>query len=262
MHTFLPKLAVIFFVYAAVFDGSFAQAGELFKVTTRTDIRTTVYWHATDNATATLLVFPGGGGGFGQVEGGLPSSGNFLVRSTPLWIKQGFNIAIFGRPDDSQDLDYADRVADAHMQDVRAVTGWIKQKSSLPIWVVGTSRGTISAAAMLISMQDTQIAGGVLTSSIVNYKKEGALPRQDLAKIRVPMLVYHHSKDACVHCRPHEVSNVLSGLKNAPLKKQMMVSAGFDPTGDVCAGQHYHGFKNMETEAVADISAWIKKPSN
>ncbi len=256
-------VSVIVAIAATFLSGfSAATAGELVKVPTRTDTKTTVFWHATEGATATLLVFPGGGGGFGRVEDGWPTSNNFLVRTTKLWVAEGFNVAIFGRPNDSDELGYEDRISDSHMQDVKAVLGWVKSKSSAPIWVVGTSRGTISTVSTLINIQDSQIAGGVVTSSVVAYKKVGALPKQDLKIIKVPVLVYHHEKDACELCKPHEVPNILSGLKNSPIKKMMMVSGGSNPTGSPCEGNHWHGFIGMEAQAVADISTWIKKPAN
>jgi hypothetical protein len=115
---------------------------------------------------------------------------------------------------------------------------------------------------MLINLQDSQIAGGVVSSSVVAYKKAGALPKQDLKQIKVPVLVYHHEKDACDICRPNEVPSILSGLKNSPVKKLMMVSGGSNPTGSPCEGNHWHGFIGMEQQAVSEISAWIKNPTN
>ena len=168
-------------------------------------IKTTVFWHATEDAKATLFIFPGGGGGFGRVEDGWPSSNNFLVRTSRLWVDQGFNLAIFGRPNDSEGLDYEDRISNVHLNDVQAVLEWVKKKSSAPIWIVGTSRGTVSTAFALIHIAQPQIAGGVVSSSVVSYKKAGALPRQDLDRIKLPMLVYHHEKDACDICKPYEV---------------------------------------------------------
>jgi len=237
-------------------------AGELVKVPTRPDIKATVFWQATEGATATLFVFPGGGGGFGKVENGWPTSNNFLVRTSKLWAAEGFNLAIFGRPNDSDELGYEDRISDTHMQDVKAVLEWVKSKSASPIWVVGTSRGTVSTASMLINLQDSQIAGGVVSSSVVAYKKAGALPKQDLKQIKVPVLVYHHEKDACDICRPNEVPSILSGLKSSPTKKLMTVSGGSNPTGSPCEGNHWHGFIGMEQQAVSEISDWIKHPTN
>ena len=111
-------------------------------------------------------------------------------------------------------------------------------------------------------MQDTGLAGLVLTSSVLNYKKPGAIPKQDLAAIHIPVLVLHHSKDECVLCRPYEVPAILRGLTNAPVKKEVMVDGGANPSGDVCAALHWHGFIGAEGEAVATIGDWIKHPTN
>jgi pimeloyl-ACP methyl ester carboxylesterase len=235
--------------------------GTLFKVPTRDGVTTTLFWESAENAKATVFLFPGGGGGFGKVENGRATGNNFLVRSAPYFLANGFNVAIFGRPNDSEELDYPDRISDTHMTDVRKVLEFVKTKSDAPVWVVGTSRGTISATATAINLQ-SRIAGVVLTSSVVNYKKVGAVPKQDLAAIKTPVLVLHHSKDECVLCRPYEVPAILRGLTNAPVKKEIMVDGGANPSGDVCAALHWHGFIGMEPEAVNLISDWINTPRN
>ena len=235
--------------------------GTLYKVPTREGITTTLFWEAAPDAKATVFLLPGGGGGFGQVEDGKATSNNFLVRSEAFFVANGFNVAIFGRPNDSQDLDYADRISDTHMADVRKVLEFVKNKAEVPVWIVGTSRGTISATATAINLPGA-IAGVVLTSSVVSYKKPGAVPKQDLDRIKVPVLVLHHAKDACPHCQPFEVSVILRGLKNAPVKKEIMVSGGENPTGNVCEALHWHGYIGMEREAVDLIAEWIKRPVN
>jgi len=60
--------------------------GTLVKVPTRTDVKTTLFWEPVDGAKATVFLFPGGGGGFGKVEDGKPTSNNFLVRSEAYFI--------------------------------------------------------------------------------------------------------------------------------------------------------------------------------
>jgi len=235
--------------------------GSTFKVPTREGVSTTVFWEATQDAKATVLLFPGAGGGYGRVENGKATSGNFLVRSAPYFAANGFNVAIFGRPN-GKELDYADRTTAEHMTDLAKVLEFVKQKSDRPVWLVGTSRGTVSATAMAINVHDPAIAGLVLTSSIVSYATPGAVPRQDLKAIQMPVLVYHHAKDACKLCQPHEVEWILKGLSNAPVKKLMMVDGGADPRGDACDALHWHGFIGMEREAVDQIAGWIKNPVN
>ncbi|EGI77098.1 hypothetical protein HGR_07291 [Hylemonella gracilis ATCC 19624] len=234
--------------------------GSLFKVPTRDGVVTTVFWEAAPKAHATVLLFPGGDGGFGKVQDGKASSGNFLVRSAPDFLAHGFNVAIFGRPSDTAALGWADRTEPHHMADVAKVLGFVKQKSSLPVWIVGTSRGTISATAMAIKVRDPAIAGLVLTSSVVRMATEGAVPRQNLQAIEIPVLIYHHTQDACLHCPASGAPLILKGLANAPVKKLMLVDGGAHPSGDACAGQHWHGFVGMEREAIQQITDWIKSP--
>lgn len=238
-----------------------AAEGTLRKIPTRPDVRTTLFWEATDNPKATVLLFPGGDGGFGKVVDGRATGGNFLVRSAHHFRANGFNVAIFGRPSDTPDLDYPVRISEPHIADIRAVLDHLRKLSPAPVWLVGTSRGTISATAAAINLKDAGIAGIVLTSSVVSYSKVGAVPRQDLAAVTVPVLVLHHAKDACRVTLPHEVPFILRGLTNAPVKKVVIVDGGADPVGDPCEAMHWHGFIGMEEEAVNIIGNWIRNPA-
>jgi pimeloyl-ACP methyl ester carboxylesterase len=235
---------------------AYAQ-GEVFAVPTREGIATTLFWEARSGATATVLLFSGGGGGFGKVENGRPTGRNFLVRSVPYFLERGFNVAVFGKPADMPELELLNRVGSAHLADVRAVLAFVRTKSAAPVWVVGTSRGTVSAAASAIGLQDAGIAGLVLTSSIVNMRKTGAVPSQRLSAIRVPTLVLHHARDACEACSPAEAPAILRGLSNALVKKLVMAEGGADPSGDPCEAFHWHGFVGMEKEAVGIVAAFI-----
>jgi hypothetical protein len=95
---------------------------------------------------------------------------------------------------------------------------------------------------------------------VTSAKRTGAVPTQKLDAIRIPVLVLHHERDDCPITRPVEVPLILSGLKNAPVKKQIMVNGGADPSGDPCEGAHWHGFIRMEKEAVGIVANWIKTP--
>jgi predicted alpha/beta-hydrolase family hydrolase len=239
--------------------GPAQAAGERLDVSTREGVVTSLFWEAAEGAKATLLLFPGGIGGFGRVEEGWPMSCNFLVRAMGDFLAQGCDVAIFGKPSDAPDLGYNERISAAHMTDIREVLKAVKQKSAAPVWLVGTSRGTVSATATAIRMQgDT--AGLVLTSSIVAWDKPGAVPRQDLTAIRVPVLVLHHARDECRQTLPRDVGYILKGLTAAPVEKLVMVEGGANPMGDVCEALHWHGFIGTEAEVVKIITGWIDQP--
>jgi pimeloyl-ACP methyl ester carboxylesterase len=239
-----------------------AAADEIIRIESRPGVKVPVYYMKRDGATATVVLLPGGAGGFGTPVGGKPSSSNFLVRTRDFFADAGLNVAVMSRATDKTDLDYADRVSDEHMTDIKTLVDYLSNDAGVPIWLVGTSRGTVSATAAAIKFGNTDLGGIVLTASVVNYKKIGAVPTQDIASIKIPVLVLHHEQDGCALCRPHEVPAIVKGLKNAPVKKLMMVNGGGNPSGDPCEAMHYHGFVGMEKEAVAMITDWIKKPSN
>lgn len=240
-----------------------AQAqGAVHRVPTRDGITDTVFWEAAASPKATLLLFPGGGGGFGKVEDGVAGSRNFLVRAAPLFVARGYSVAIFGRPSDRADLGYPDRVSGTHLADIAAVLAQVRQLSPLPVRLVGTSRGTVSATAAAIGLHDAALAGLVLSSSVVNGRKAGAVPTQDLAANSLPVLLLHHEKDACNVCAPADVPLILKGLVHAPVKKLVWVRGGANPSGEACGALHWHGYIGMEAEAVGLIADWVAQPGN
>lgn len=237
--------------------------GEVLRVATRGGVSVPIYGYWRDAAVATVVLFSGGAGGYGKIaDDGWPAGGNFLIRSGRLWASAPFNVVMVGRPSDGIDLALGGvRTGEAHAADNVAIFKAVKQKSPAPLWVVGTSMGTISAAAAAIGDSENLIAGVVLSSTIVAYKIPGAVPAQALEKIRVPTLVLHHQNDACGACRPDEVKQIAGALKNAPLKKTIFVSGGSGASGNPCDAFHHHGFVGVEKDAVDVVAAWIVKPT-
>lgn len=231
----------------------------LLAIATRGGVSVQVYYMKRDGASATVALLPGGPGGIGARDG-VPRSSNFLVRSREHFGAAGFNVAVVGRPSDRAELDYDFRISAEHVEDLRRITAYLKQDAGAPVWLVGTSRGTVSAAAAAIAFGADELAGIVLTASVVSGRNPGTVPNQKLDAIRIPVLVLHHERDACRVCRPSDTQWVMAGLKNAPVKKLVMVNGGADPRGDPCEALHWHGFVGMEREAVELIAAWIREP--
>jgi pimeloyl-ACP methyl ester carboxylesterase len=238
-------------------------AGEILRVDTREGVSVPLYTYWQTHAVATIVLFSGGAGGYGQIgEDGWPGGGNFLIRTGKQWAFHPFNVVMVGRPSDGIDLSSGHvRTGSAHAVDNVAIFKAIKLKSRLPLWVVGTSMGTISTAAAAIQDSENLISGVVLTSSIVAYKIPGAVPKQNLEKIRIPTLILHHEDDACWACRPYEARNIVRELTNAPIKKAIFVSGGSGATGNPCEPMHHHGFVGMQKEAVDIVASWMLNPT-
>jgi hypothetical protein len=257
MHAqFLRGLLAGLFVLCAVVP-SWA-VDRLIPVNTRSDVTTTYWWMPRDGATATVVLFSGGTGGIGYREGE-PKSGNFLIRSRDEFAKAGFNVALMGNPSDMPKLTPAFRQSPEHLSDVRAVLQNIQARSPVPVWLVGTSQGTISAAAAGIDL-GASVQGVVLTATLSGQQFGGSVSDLALHKLAVPVLVHQHAKDSCKLTPPYLAERLISKLTASPVKKYMEVNGGQNPTGHVCEAFHYHGYIEMEPEAVAQISAWIKHP--
>ena len=230
----------------------------LIAVNTRPEVSTSYWWMPRDGATATVILFSGGGGGIGYRDGE-PKSGNFLIRSRNEFAKAGFNVALMGNPSDMPKLTPVFRQSSEHFADVRAVVQDIRSRTPAPIWLVGTSQGTISAAASGIDLGST-IQGVVLTATLSGQQLGGSVSDLALSQLAVPVLVHQHAKDSCKLTPPYLAERLITKLTTAPVKKYMEVDGGQNPTGPACEAFHYHGYIEMEPEAVAQIAAWIKHP--
>jgi len=207
-----------------------------------------------------VVLFSGGGGGVGFKDG-LPQSGNFLIRSRDEFARAGFNVALVGNPDDAKRITPAFRRSDEHLADVHAILLDVSQRSVAPVWLVGTSQGTLSAAANG-AVAGASVAGVVLTSTVTGQQAGGSVVDIALENITVPVLIFQHKLDACPITPAYAARQLVTRLVHAPVKKYIEVDGGGNPYGDVCDAFHYHGFIGMEAQAVDQISQWIKHPSN
>jgi pimeloyl-ACP methyl ester carboxylesterase len=238
-----------------------SAADRLVTIDTRPGVRVGYYLMERPGATATVVLLPGGAGGIGMKDGA-PTSENFLVRSRDFFAAAGYNVAVLGKPSDREDLDLAFRAGADHVTDLRMVVERLRKDFGKPVWLVGTSRGTISAAAAAIALAPDTLAGIVLSSSITvtNRNTSIIVPGMALSEIRIPVLVVHHRRDACPTCDPRDAQRIVDGLKNAPVKKLILLDGGGPPRGDPCEPHHYHGYIGMEAEAVDVIVGWMRNP--
>jgi hypothetical protein len=227
----------------------------------RGDGRLPTYVMPNPNATATIILLPGGDAGTGKIVDGKPTSGNFLSRTRGEFHAAGFNVIVVYRATDLNGLDYGYRVSKEHVGELAKVIAYAKHNFGKPVWLVGTSRGTVSGTATAIALGQSEVQGLVLTASVTS-KKTGAIATQNTASLKIPTLVVHHKNDACKICVPYEASRLTSDLKSAPVKKFIMIEGGSEPEGDPCEAKHWHGFINYEKETAKIITDWIKNPQS
>jgi pimeloyl-ACP methyl ester carboxylesterase len=255
-------------ILLSLFLGASAHAfaiDRLANVETRAGV-TVEYWRMhRDGASATLILLPGGGGSLNVSSkkggSGAPANENFLVRTRELFADAGFHVLIMGKPSDKAEMEAEFRASAEHVDDIRALAELARKEFGKPVWLVATSSGTISAAAAAAALPPGTFAGMVLSSSVTNGNNTVPVPSLDLPKVAIPVLVMHHQKDECRITRPDRAARIVERLKNAPVKKLVLLDGGSGAHGNACEPMHWHGYVGMEKEAVATITGFVRNPA-
>ena len=260
MKSFIVLVYLLLTVFVSTACGEVKQS--VVDIPTRPGVTQRVVLVSPDHPKAAVILFPGGHGGLRISSNGSFKWGkeNFLVRTRKMFAEQGLLVAVVDAPSDRQTPPYLGgfRQRPEHVTDIKATIAWLRQQAKIPVWLVGTSRGTQSAA--FIATQLPVTGGGpdglVLTSTILKDNKGRPVPDMDLEKITIPVLVVHHKQDGCKHCPYTELPRLLDKLSAAP-KKELFTFEGGQNRGDPCEPFAYHGFNGLDKDVVSKIAEWI-----
>ncbi len=217
-----------------------------------------------ENSKANLILFAGGKGKLKLGSDKYKSNGNFLIRTRQLFIDKGFTTILIDAPSDKQDklgMLKGFRNTQEHLQDIETVIDHIRSINSKPIWLIGTSRGTESAAYAAVHLND-KIDGVILTSSISKTNNKGtSVTDLSLDKITVPILAIHHKKDGCKTTKPKVINAIKRQAYNSSNVKVKLFSGGDTPISDnPCQARTYHGYLGIEEDVISYIDDFIKQP--
>jgi len=194
-----------------------------------------------------------GGGAVGLLRR-IPRPGaNFLVRSRGLFAERGVLTAVIDVPTDLDRLGDVQRMSERHADDVRALVAELRRRHpALPVYLVGTSRGTVSAAYAGARLGDA-VAGVVVTASVFNATRGGpGLSAFDWSTIRTRLLFVHHVDDACVATPYAMARRVAAG------RTLVSVRGGEAPRSGPCEAFSAHGFLGVEVPVVEAIVGWMR----
>jgi dienelactone hydrolase len=231
-------------------------------IPTRPGVTQRFVYIAPPHPKASVILIAGGHGGLQISASGSYAwgGGNFVVRTRQQFADAGLAVAVIDAPSDRQSRPFLNgfRQTPEHAADVLAVIAWLKQQTPVPVWLVGTSRGTQSAAYIATAASPAQGGpdGLVLTSTILTDPRERAVPRMPLETLRIPVLVVHHQQDGCKHCAFSDMPPLMDKLAKTP-KGELIAVSGGRSTGDPCEAMAYHGFNGIEADVVGKISGWL-----
>jgi hypothetical protein len=210
---------------------------------------------------AVALVYNGGHGILKlRSEDGEPKfqPGNFLIRSRRDFIRNGVLPVLVDVPSDERagvPDDY--RRSDKQVADTRAVLAEVRKRiPELPIFIVTTSRSTLSGAHLGRALGPDEVAGVVLTSSmVVPGRGWESLAGFDFKAVRTLLLFVHHRADGCQATPYASLARAAEGFT------LISVSGGKPPESGPCDPFAAHGYFGREAETVDAIAGWmLKKP--
>jgi len=246
---------------AGAVPGALAQTTQVLDIPTRPGVTNRVLLVAPEKPRAVALLYAGGHGGLQiNADGAIGwGEGNFVVRTRRLFAEQGVAAAVVDAPSDRQQPPYLNRFRQSaeHVQDAASIIADMRRRFAVPVWLVGTSRGTQSVAAIALALLDAPAAPDVLvlTSSILADPAGRPVPAMPLEKLRLPVLVVHHEQDGCAHCRPADLPALTDRLQSS--RKQVLTFSGGANVGDPCEARAHHGFNGLETQVVPAIARWM-----
>ena len=219
-----------------------------------------------------LLLLPGGGGHLQLDAQACPRAltGNSLVRSLPLFQAAGFTTALVDAPSDYQGEDGLGgfRMSSEHAQDLGRVVADLRQRGAAAVWLVGTSRGAISAANAAGRLSGAAAPDGLVLTSPVNSGNPNGQKSwvaqtvfdAPLEAIRIPVLVIGHAHDKCLRSPANLNARILE--RTASAREQLVTVEGGPGRGgmsavEACEGRSPHGFVEQEAEVAAGITRFV-----
>ena len=248
----------LMFIFGTLFITPVWASSEIKDISTRPGVTQRVLLLKPARPLAVLVIFAGGDRPLGIADDGSLAwgSASLLIRTSPLFVRSDFTVAIVDTPSDQQATPTnLFRESAEQAQDIAAVIAFLRENSHLPIWLIGTGSGTTSVLNAAIRLQKNGANGIVLTSGIPAESRD-TLTAQ-LGKIRIPTLSMRKT-DPCHPAPKADPSGIIAALKNSPQAQELTVSAVLAADANPCLNPPSHGYLGMEDQLVEKISRWIK----
>ena len=218
-----------------------------------------VLYDAPSHPRATLVMLPGGSGDVGvRRDGDLRHDDNFVVRTRSDWVARGYAVVI---PDT---VDRANlrgvRSSPAYAELVDRLAAYAHSQANAPVFLIGTSQGTIAAMNGAAHARPGLISGVVLTESVSVAGRLSSETVFDAAPqdVRVPALVVANRDDACDVAPPALAPRIIATMTRSPDVRVLTVSGGVQQSQKACGSLSPHGYYGIEGQVVGAITRWLQ----
>ncbi len=217
-----------------------------------------MFYGPADHTRGVIIMFPGGDGyvGIGE-DGSVTNNKNFVIRTRENWARRNFAVLIVdGVPGRSLRGTRSSRV---YGNVTEAVLTLARSLTSLPIWVMGTSQGSIAAMNAAAHARRQTIAGVVLTESVsVPGKSTETVFDADPSDVEVAALVVSNRRDACRVAPPWMAARIAKSMKHAHVDL-IYEDGGVQNSSNVCGSMSPHGYWGMDERVIDDIERWMNQ---
>jgi pimeloyl-ACP methyl ester carboxylesterase len=250
----------------------FAQGLSFREIPTREGVKQKFVYQQAASPKASAVLFQGGPGNIGTFgstdKGYVRFEGGFLSGGVARFVDVGVSAIAIDAPSDKANLNNGFRSSPAHAQDIHAVIKFLRTESpDLPVCLVGTSNGSLSATSAASLIQEGGPDCIVLTSSVSVKPKSSLVARfahvftdADLTNIKVPVLIVHHKNDRCKYTPYEPMLEFVNAFPNSPRVDFITVEGGEDHP-DSC-NRGYHQFLGIERTVTGQIADWIRGLTN
>ena len=208
---------------------------------------------------ATLVMLAGGSGDVGvRRDGDLRHDDNFVVRTRADWVARGYAVLIPDTVDRANLRGVHSSTAYAEL--VQGLAAYARRQFGGPVFLVGTSQGTIAAMNGAAHARPGLVSGVVLTESV---SVPGRLSTEtvfdaDPQGVRVPALVIANRDDACDAAPPAMAPRIAAAMTHSPGVRVLVVQGGVQRSEKACGSLSPHGYYGIEGQVVGAISSWIE----
>jgi pimeloyl-ACP methyl ester carboxylesterase len=243
-----PGTVAVMLLLAVFLVPTVARSDDRIDIPTQPGVTVPILYDAVTRPSASVILFVGGDGKLlNQVD-------TFLLRVRYRFVLAGMSVAVPGTPSDHPGgFGPFFRTWMAHVDDVAAIVKFLKSKADVPVWVIGNSNGTISAANAAAALGPMVISGVILTSAVWL----DALRSVPVEKIAAPVLIIQDAADTCPVSKPPLSQENMVRLKAAPRKK-LIVLRGPNTPAPPCGLKSGHDFFETDTQATTLMIDWIK----
>jgi pimeloyl-ACP methyl ester carboxylesterase len=209
--------------------------------------------------TATIVMLPGGAGDVGlRRNGDVLHDDNFVVRTRALWVQRGYAVLI---PDT---VDRANlrglRSSPEYGAVVEELVDFAHNQLPGPVFLLGTSQGSIAAMNGAAHARPGAIAGVVLTESVSRMGASGeTVFSADPRDVHARALVVANQDDRCDVAPPQDAPRIAAAMTHSASVRILSVAGGIRRSRSPCGSLTPHGYYGIESSVIGRIDSWMRR---